>query len=262
MRMREGDRLDLQEVFPAMPEDCHRALMNAARSVKEERIMKHRSLRVAVLAAALVCLAAVACAAFAPQLTGLFGQMYGQESQQWLEGGDIALPAQSTETAHAVFTLDEVVYRNHGLYALGTITPKDGAVLLPEDFDAADPWGYDVQGAGGDAETAPEGAPTYLEKAEGGTLVSVHARLNAVGVDGGASLPIGSAGYAVIPQRNGTVRFFIEAEDGMAIEEGDVYTLTLTAVEVLMDDQGAPVEDGRAKVEWTVEIAPTPIAEQ
>lgn len=262
MRKREGNRLDLREAFPVMPEECYRALMDAACSVKEESVVKHRLVRVAVLAAALVCLVAVACAAFAPQLTALFGQMYGHESQQWLEGGDIALPAQSIETDHAVFTLEEVIYRNRGLYALGTITPKAGAVLLPEDFEPTAAWGYDVHGAGGSAEAAPEGAPTYLEKAaEEGALVSVHVRLDAVGVDGGEVLPIDCGGYALIPQRDGSVRFYMEAEGGTAIEEGSVYTLALLAVEHLMDEQGEQVENGRNEAQWTVEIAPTPIAE-
>ena len=109
MRKHNEDFPAMRETFPAMPEACRDALMDAARSAKEEKEMKHRSLRVAVLAAALVCLVAVACAAYAPQLTGLMGQMFGQDTQQWLEGGNLATPNQSIDSPCATFTLDEVI---------------------------------------------------------------------------------------------------------------------------------------------------------
>lgn len=49
------------------------------------------------------------------------------------------------------FTLDEVVYRDNGLYGIGTIRPQEGsnAVIIPEDHLPQDPYGYDVHSAGG-----------------------------------------------------------------------------------------------------------------
>lgn len=260
MRKHNEDFPAMRETFPAMPEACRDALMDAARSAKEEKEMKHRSLRVAVLAAALVCLVAVACAAYAPQLTGLMGQMFGQDTQQWLEGGNLATPNQSIDSPCATFTLDEVIVHRGGLYGLATITPKEGAVLMPEDFSPEDAWGYDVHGAGSQPEQAPEGAPSYLEKAaeSGAALAEVHLRVEAVGVDGGEALPV-DGGYSIIPQQDGTLRVIFEIEDGFAVEEGERYTLVMRAVENRLDASGELLADGSTKLDWSVTIAPTPM---
>ncbi len=62
---RNSDKdLSLREAFPPMPEECHSALMNAARSVKEETPVKKTSLRAVLIAAAIIVLTmAVALAA-------------------------------------------------------------------------------------------------------------------------------------------------------------------------------------------------------
>lgn len=260
MRKHDDDFPALRQAFPAMPDACRDALMDAARSVKEESQVKHRSLRVAVIAAALACLVAAACAAYAPQLTGLMGQMFGQDTQAWLEEGKLATPGQSIDTPCATFTLEEVIAHRGGLYGLATITPKAGSVLLPEDGAPQDAWGYDVHGAGGQAEQAPEGAPSYLEKAaeSGACLAEVHLRVTAVAVDGGEALAV-DGGYIIIPQHDGTLRAIFELEGGMALGEGETYTLVMAAVESRLDTAGEPTADGRTRTEWTVDIAPTPM---
>ena len=60
---------DLKNAFPSMPEDCHDALMRAARSVKEEEPMKRFSVKT-VLIAALVLIAGTAAALAASDLLG------------------------------------------------------------------------------------------------------------------------------------------------------------------------------------------------
>ncbi len=64
---RERNELNLRNAFKSVPEECHRALMGAACSVKEERSMKRASFR-AVLIAVVILLATVAVALAAQQL--------------------------------------------------------------------------------------------------------------------------------------------------------------------------------------------------
>ena len=62
---RDMDNLDLRAAFRPMPEECHAALMDAARSVKEEKEMKRASFRVVLIAAMIIMsMMAVAFAGF------------------------------------------------------------------------------------------------------------------------------------------------------------------------------------------------------
>lgn len=109
----------LREAFPKMPEDIRQALMNSARSVKEEEIIKRFPLRmVALTALILVMTMALAYAAFYSQVADFFGRLYGQETQVWLEQGKAALPEDGIELSGVTFRMKEVVYQNRGLYGL------------------------------------------------------------------------------------------------------------------------------------------------
>ena len=144
---RDHDTINLRDAFPAMPEACHDALMNAARSVKEEEPVRKASFR-AVLIAAIIIVATMAMAVAA---SGFFG---------WTDffadyGADI-LP----ETAQRIlgeswntheFTLGNVTFTARELYCDGyiamaatEITTADGSEAL----FAAEPW--DPIGANGD----------------------------------------------------------------------------------------------------------------
>ncbi|MGM9603305.1 MAG: hypothetical protein ACI3W5_17185 [Faecousia sp.] len=107
---------DLQKVFPAIPASCSRVLMDTAGSLKEESEMKRGysprpTTRLAlVLALAIICMMGVALAAFYPQITEAFGRHYGEDTQAWLEQGDIALPADSVQVEGVTFTLEEVAF--------------------------------------------------------------------------------------------------------------------------------------------------------
>ena len=148
---------DLQKVFPRVPASCSRVLMDTADSLKEESGMKRRytplrTPRLAwAMALAVICMMGFAVAAFYPRIAEVFGRHYGEETQAWLEKGDIALPADSIRVDGVTFTLEEVVYRNRGLYGMGTITPDEGVVLLCEDGDPGDAYGYAVH----NGDTAP-----------------------------------------------------------------------------------------------------------
>jgi hypothetical protein len=69
MKIRNMDDLNLKDAFPPMPDTYHAALMNAARSAKEEKNMKRASFRAVLIAAAI--LVATMVVAFAASQLGL-----------------------------------------------------------------------------------------------------------------------------------------------------------------------------------------------
>ena len=75
---REQSSYDLRKAFAPMPEECRQALMDAARSVKEEKPTKRASSR-AILIAAIIIVATMAAAFAATQLgwVDFFGSNYG-----------------------------------------------------------------------------------------------------------------------------------------------------------------------------------------
>lgn len=256
---------DLQKVFPEIPASCSRVLMDTAGSLKEESEMKRGysprpTTRFAlVLALVIISMMGVALAAFYPQITGLFGLHYGEDTQAWLEQGDIALPADSVQVEGVTFTLEEVAYRNHGLYGLVTITPSDGVVLLSEDSNVGDAYGYAVHYG----DKAPEGTITIQEKAaqDGSAIKHVGFYLDKIGVNGGALLEPNGWGCGVYPQRDGSIQILFEVEDGIAISEGDTYTMQMTALVRNVSPDGVVDYENPINQTWAVKIKPEPFAE-
>lgn len=115
-------RFHLRDAFPEIPESCHTALMNAARSVKEEDPVKRTAFRTSLLAAlVIIAVMAAAYAAFPSQVADFFGRLYGRDMQEWLERGTADTPQDSVTVGDVKFTLNEVIYRGYGLYGLVTI---------------------------------------------------------------------------------------------------------------------------------------------
>ncbi|MBQ3156186.1 MAG: hypothetical protein IJB81_04560 [Clostridia bacterium] len=256
---------DLREVFPEIPASCSRVLMDTAGSLKEESEMKRGysprpATRFAlVLALVIISMMGVALAAFYPQITGLFGLHYGEDTQAWLEQGDIALPADSVQVEGVTFTLEEVAYRNHGLYGLVTITPSDDVVLLSEDSNVGDAYGYAVHYG----DKAPEGTISIQEKAaqDGSAIKHVGFYLDKIGVNDGALLEPNGLGCGVYPQRDGSIQILFEVEDGIAITEGESYTIQMTAIVRNVSPEGVVDSANSVRQEWTVTIKPEPYAE-
>ncbi len=256
---------DLQKVFPEIPASCARVLMDTAGSLKEESEMKRGysprpTTRFAlVLALVIISMMGVALAAFYPQITGLFGLHYGEDTQAWLEQGDIALPADSVQVEDVTFTLEEVAYRNQGLYGLVTITPGDGVVLLGEDSNVGDAYGYAVHYG----DKAPEGVISIQEKAaqDGSVIKQVGFYLDKIGVNDGALLEPNGWGCGVYPQRDGSIQILFEVEDGIAISEGETYTIQMTAIVRNVSSEGVVDSANSVRQEWTVTIKPELFAE-
>ena len=256
---------DLQKVFPEIPASCSRVLMDTAGSLKEESEMKRGysprpTTRLAlVLALVIICMMGVALAAFYPQITEAFGRHYGEDTQAWLEQGDIALPADSVQVEGVTYTLEEVAYRNHGLYGLVTITPGNGVVLLSEDCNVGDAYGYAVHYG----DKAPDGTISIQEKAaqDGSVIKHVGFYLDKIGVNDGALLEPNGWGCGVYPQRDGSIQILFEVEDGIAISEGETYTIQMTAIVRNVSPEGVVDSANSVRQEWTVTIKPEPYAE-
>lgn len=123
----------LRNAFPPIPPGCYNALMHTAGSVQETQTNQHRHKRLLIAAACLVVVMAAGYAAFSSQVVEFFGKQYGKESQEWLRAGAADANRTSFTADGITFTLNEVVYRNKGLYGLIAISGKgaqDAAVYV------------------------------------------------------------------------------------------------------------------------------------
>lgn len=254
---------DLQRMYGATPDSFQQSVASALKKT-EDIPMKKYAARTLILAAALIiALMAAAYAAFSSQAADFFGKLYGQDTKVWLEQGEVAANSQSFAYGGVVFTLDEVVYRDNGLYGVGTIRVQDGGrdVLMGEDQSPDAPFGYDIHGEGGRAETAPDGTPTLLETAKdrGGRLLQVRVLPDKVSVDGGPLMTPGVVGITTAPQRDGSLRYSFEMTDALALPKGDSYTLEMYTSLVDISPNGEVLEETRQHKTWQVPVQPLPM---
>ena len=87
-----------------------------------------------------IAIIGTACALLASsQVADFFRQYWSHDLGDWLQEGRIAQIGESVTVGDVVFTLDEVVYRDRGIYGVGTARPVDSKnVLMP--MDMADDW--------------------------------------------------------------------------------------------------------------------------
>ena len=256
-----------QTMYGSTPDRFERRVAYALQQIQAQPHKKSRTLRtVLVIALALVLLTAMAYAAFSSQVIAFFSKSYGGDMRAWLEKGDVAVPDQSFTMEGVVFTVDEVIYRDNGLYGVGTIRPAKGenVLLIAEDHLPDEPFGYDVYGEGGAAETAPASTPTIADKVRqtGAKLLQVRTIPNRIGVDGGTMLSPDSVGYCNVPQRDGSLRFSFEVSDAYAIEKGTLYTVEMWASVCEMTADGNIQQQTRQAETWTVELTPSPLPTQ
>jgi hypothetical protein len=258
---------DLKQMFGSTPDSFSYRVAFALKRTEEQSMKRKFTVRTVLIAATIfVMLMAVAYAAFSSQVTEFFGKLYGNDMQEWLEKGDIAGPEQSFTLNGVTFTLDEVVYRNNGLYGVGTIraSEESDVVIFPEDQKPSDPYGYDVYGvSGGEPEKAPDGTSTFADVAreKSGKLLMVRALPDLIGVDGGELLMPNPIGYTLVPQRDGSVQYSFEVSDDIAIEEGETYTIQMWVSVWEFSPEGKAMSERPNGENWTVEITPNPMGD-
>lgn len=256
----------LNQMYGSTPDSFKHRVACALKETEEQSLTRKFRMRTVLIAAIiLVMLMAVAYAAFSSRVADFFGTLYGKDRQEWLNKGDVATPNQPFTLDGVTFTLEEVVYRDNGLYGVGSIRPSDGStdVIMSDGQMPDHPYGYDLFGAGGGVEVAPAGSPTYADMAKetGGKMLRVRALPDLIGVDGGVMLSPQSIGSEHVPQRDGSIRFFFELSDAYAVEEGQTYTIQMWASLQEIAPDGKLLSDTLHGENWTVEITPTPISD-
>ena len=128
---REMENLDLRNAFGPMPDDIREALMNTARSVKEEEPVKRFTVRTALIAACII-LATVAAAIAAGSIFGwndfyadYYGSFVPRVAQQIMKDGG------ETE-----YTLGPATFTVGGLYCDGYMATASTVVKLNDDAKA------------------------------------------------------------------------------------------------------------------------------
>ena len=204
------DDLDFTRAFGSMPEGFERRVQHTLRRIEEEKPMKRNLLRTAVIVLILMTFATAAFAAVFSKTVDLFGLIYGQDKLDELNAGELVISGKAHRLGDVVYTLEDAVWTESGLYATVTARAAEGAnlVLIPEDFLTDDPAGYVLHLTD---EDIPEDAPTYrqLAEASGAKIMQVKAHfMNAI--DPQDEEIMGDSGSLALPQPDGSVTFACE----------------------------------------------------
>ncbi len=139
---RDFDNLDLRAAFRAEPESCHRALMDAARSVREERQTVKRYSFKTLIIAVVVVLSMLTTAFAASELLGwtdYFAVQWGIHTTPGMQNA-MQMEPKTYEVGPLTFTVQEAVSDNRFALISTHIATTDGSPALMSIF-ADDPVG-------------------------------------------------------------------------------------------------------------------------
>ena len=186
------------------------------------------------------------------QVADFFRQYWGKDMGDWLEEGKIAQVGESVTVGDVVFTLDEVVYRDRGIYGVGTARAVDSKnVLVP--MDMADDWAIWSQKEEGKALIS-------LAETTNGKLIMVNCVPDKIGVEEGTMLTV-DAGVYNVRNDDGSITFSFEAS-GYALEDGTTYQMTLDYETAELGTDGKQVEGSLKLQTGTVSFMPVMMAEK
>ena len=221
---------------------------------KGEKPVK-RKISLALVLCIVLGIAAIgtACALLASsQVANFFRQYWGKDMGDWLEEGKIAQVGESVTVGDVVFTLDEVVYRDRGIYGVGTARAVDSKdVLVP--MDMADDWTIWSQKEEGKALVSQAAATN-------GKLITINCIPDKIGVDEGTMLTV-DAGVYNVRNDDGSITFSFEAS-GYALEDGTTYQVTLEYETTELGPDGKQVEGSLKLQSGTVSFTPVMMAEK
>ena len=92
----------------------------------EKPVKKKVSLALVLCIVLALALMGTAYALFSSKVAEFFGNYYGDDFGSWLAEGKVAGIGETVTLDGVDFTLDEVVYRDNGIYGVGTARVKDG----------------------------------------------------------------------------------------------------------------------------------------
>lgn len=228
---REVEELNLRNAFAQEPEACHAALMHAARSVKEEKQVRRKSVRIARIAAAILA-ATMAAAVAAGSWLGwsdfvtLYGTNVPETAQRVMNE---AWNKHSFALGPVSFTTQELFCDGHIAMSSTTIAVADGdaALLCAEPGDAIGAIGENGRQTAARLGVAPE--TTWLEAAKqlGRSLYAVRAILELP-----PEMDAGSAMEEMLWNEDGSVTYFSMPElNGAASGEQVEMQMFLRVVE-------------------------------
>ena len=145
------DDLNLRAAFRQEPERCHRALMDAARSVREEKqTMRKHSVRT-ILVAAIVALSMMTTAFAAGELLGwtdYLSRMFGIHISSQLQSA-MQIEPKTYHVGPVTFTVNEAVSDSRNAMVSAKITTTDGSPALMTQFadDTIGAYGQERSGA-------------------------------------------------------------------------------------------------------------------
>lgn len=230
---------------------AQRVLANAK---GEEPVKRKISLALVLTVVLGIAAMGTAYALFSSQVAEFFGKHWNKELGSWLESGKVAQIGETVDLGGVAFTLDEVVYKDRGIYGVGTARAKDEKdVLMP--MDLADGWEIEQ------AEPIEE-ALTLLRQAEkaGGRLLTIDCWPEKIGVDGGSMVNTGDVGAYNVRNEDGSLTFSFET-GGYALQDGTLYRLALS-VDVDEWTADGKVQDDPVKPQtWAVEFEPVVISD-
>lgn len=250
--------LDFSRTYGSMPDSFAHRVQYALRQTQEEKTMKRSMLRTVAIVLILLTFTTAACAVILSRTREIFGQIYPSKSQL-LNAGEVAISGASFELAGVRFTLDDAVWTESGLYAVGTMRAADGAnlVLISDDNELDDPVGYPIHY--NPHIVVPEGTPTYrqLVEATGAKLVSVSCHFdNQISSEFPKIICTPGAGFYA--QEDGSILFATECD----LDSSDLEALRggqcriRFSVNVMMYDDQLELTDQCVSNIWEVSLVP------
>ncbi len=188
------------------------------------------------------------------QVAEFFRQYWNSDLGDWLEAGKIARIGESVTLGGVEFTLDEVVYRDRGIYGVGTARVKDAKdVLLP--MDLADGWELEEV-----KQTEEAKALLGQAKSTGGRLLSIDCYPEKIGVDNGSMVNTGDTGVYNLRNADGSLTFSFET-GGYALEDGTTYQLELSIDVNEWTEDGMVKDDQVEPQTWAVSFEPVIVSD-
>ncbi len=228
-----------------------RVLANA----KGEKPVK-RKLSLALILSVVLALAVLgtAYALTSSLVADFFRQHWNSDLGDWLEAGKIARIGESVTLGGVEFTLDEVVYRDRGIYGVGTARVKDAKdALLP--MDLADGWELEEV-----HETQEAQALLKQVRSTGGRLLSIDCYPEKIGVDNGSMVYARDIGVYNLSNPDGSLTFSFET-GGYALEDGTTYQLALSIDVDEWTEAGMVKDDPVEPQTWKVSFEPVIVLE-
>ncbi len=256
----KSDQEIMQSIRTAI-DDCTKGIDNApslqyqtARKAKGEETVKRKiSLALVLSIVGILAVMGTAYALFSSQVAEFFGQHWNHELGARLQEGKIAQIGESVTVGDVVISLDEIVYRDRGLYGVGTVRPVHEAdILLPMDSAEA------IAMLQEEDFTLDEGTQALIAKAKetGGRMLTARSMPLKIGVDEGTMLMPGTMGFYDVANEDGSLTYSFEASDGFVVNEGTTYQIQMESIVEQIDEKGMPVDGTQQRRSWTISCTP------